>query len=127
VTVLYAFAAFAGLSSEGTVAGTLDALSAASVPGCPAYGRLCRLLTIGKARAGKGACHLDWPDVEEWNEGLLGIIVRSGESNNGRNARLSGGGRDPAQARRFIRQKAPGQGTIPAPAEDTGKIGKLAG
>jgi NTP pyrophosphatase (non-canonical NTP hydrolase) len=29
-----------------------------------AYGRLCRLLTVGKARAGKGACHLDWPDVE---------------------------------------------------------------
>jgi DNA polymerase III alpha subunit len=29
-----------------------------------AYGRLCRLLTIGKTRAGKGQCHLDWPDVE---------------------------------------------------------------
>jgi error-prone DNA polymerase len=40
-----------------------------------AYGRLCRLLTIGKARAGKGACHLDWPDVEEWNEGLLAILL----------------------------------------------------
>ena len=30
-----------------------------------AYGRLCRLLTAGKTRAGKGACHLDWPDVIE--------------------------------------------------------------
>src|SRR3954464_8851068 len=30
-----------------------------------AYRRLCRLLTIGKARAGKGKCSLDWPDVQE--------------------------------------------------------------
>jgi error-prone DNA polymerase len=34
-----------------------------------AYGRMCRLLSVGKGRAGKGACHLDWSDVEEWNEG----------------------------------------------------------
>jgi error-prone DNA polymerase len=40
-----------------------------------AYGRMCRLLSIGKGRAGKGACHLDWSDVEEWNEGLLAILV----------------------------------------------------
>jgi error-prone DNA polymerase len=40
-----------------------------------AYGRLCRLLTVGKGRAGKGACHLDWADVEEWNTGLLGILL----------------------------------------------------
>ena len=40
-----------------------------------AYGRLCRLLTVGKARAGKGKCSLDWPDVEEWNEGLLAILL----------------------------------------------------
>lgn len=40
-----------------------------------AYGRMCRLLSLGKERAGKGACHLDWPDVEDWNEGLLAILV----------------------------------------------------
>ena len=40
-----------------------------------AYGRLCRLLTVGKTRAGKGACHLDWPDVEAWNEGLLAVLL----------------------------------------------------
>jgi error-prone DNA polymerase len=40
-----------------------------------AYGRLCRLLTIGKKRAGKGACHIDWPDVAEWNDGLLAILL----------------------------------------------------
>ena len=41
----------------------------------PAYARLCRLLTLGKARAGKGQCHLDWPDVEEWSAGLLAILL----------------------------------------------------
>jgi error-prone DNA polymerase len=39
------------------------------------YGRLCRLLTIGKARAGKGACDLSWGDVADWAEGLLAILV----------------------------------------------------
>ena len=40
-----------------------------------AYSRLCRLLTIGKSRAGKGACHLDWPDVADHAEGLIAALV----------------------------------------------------
>src|SRR6185437_4980264 len=40
-----------------------------------AYGRLCRLLTVGKRHAGKGACHIDWADVAEWNDGLLAILL----------------------------------------------------
>ena len=40
-----------------------------------AYGRMCRLLSVGKARAGKGACHLDWSDIEEWNEGLIAMLA----------------------------------------------------
>jgi error-prone DNA polymerase len=40
-----------------------------------AYSRLCRLLSLGKKRAGKGKCHLVWADVEAWNEGLIGILV----------------------------------------------------
>jgi error-prone DNA polymerase len=40
-----------------------------------AYSRLCRLLSVGKGRAGKGACHVDWNDVEEWNDGLIGVLV----------------------------------------------------
>jgi error-prone DNA polymerase len=40
-----------------------------------AYGRLCRLLSAGKARAGKGACHIGWSDVEEWSDGLIGVLV----------------------------------------------------
>jgi error-prone DNA polymerase len=40
-----------------------------------AYGRMCRLLSVGKARAGKGACHLDWSDIEEWNEELIAMLA----------------------------------------------------
>jgi error-prone DNA polymerase len=40
-----------------------------------AYSRLCRLLSIGKGRAGKGKCLLTWEDVLEWNEGLLAILL----------------------------------------------------
>jgi error-prone DNA polymerase len=39
----------------------------------PAWSRLTRLLSIGKARAGKGACQLHWGDVEAHAEGLLAI------------------------------------------------------
>ncbi|MHA1190380.1 MAG: error-prone DNA polymerase, partial [Alphaproteobacteria bacterium] len=35
-----------------------------------AYGRLCRLLTIGNLRAKKGECHLALTDLLEWREGL---------------------------------------------------------
>ncbi|KPH85228.1 DNA polymerase [Komagataeibacter intermedius AF2] len=40
-----------------------------------AYGRLCRLLTIGKARAGKGKRHLLWEDLVAWGEGLIVIMI----------------------------------------------------
>jgi len=40
-----------------------------------AWSRLTRLLSIGKSRAGKGACHLDWGDIETWNQGLIGVLV----------------------------------------------------
>ncbi len=39
------------------------------------YGRLCRLLTLGKSRAGKGQCHLEWSDVAEYAEGLIAVLV----------------------------------------------------
>jgi error-prone DNA polymerase len=35
-----------------------------------AYGRLCRLLSIGNLRGRKGECHLDLADLLEWGEGL---------------------------------------------------------
>ncbi len=40
-----------------------------------AYSRLCRLLSVGKSRAGKGKCSLAWEDVEAWNEGLLAVLL----------------------------------------------------
>ncbi len=40
-----------------------------------AYGRLCRLLTIGKGRGGKAACELHWDDLEAWSEGLLAMLI----------------------------------------------------
>ena len=41
----------------------------------PAYSRLCRLLSLGKSRAGKGKCALDWDDVAIWNEGLVAVLL----------------------------------------------------
>ncbi|MCD9007496.1 error-prone DNA polymerase [Luteimonas sp. XNQY3] len=41
----------------------------------PAYARLCRLLTLGKARAGKGKCDLGWDDVVAYGEGLLAVLL----------------------------------------------------
>ncbi|MBQ0822451.1 error-prone DNA polymerase [Microvirga sp. HBU67558] len=40
-----------------------------------AYSRLCRMLSIGKSRGGKGKCHLVWDDVAAWNEGLVAILL----------------------------------------------------
>ena len=40
-----------------------------------AYARLCRLLSIGKGRAGKGGCDLRWRDLANYGEGLLTILL----------------------------------------------------
>jgi len=54
------------------------------LPGCAlfvyptdlaAYGRLCRLLTLGKRRAAKGQCHLASQDLKMHADGLLGIVL----------------------------------------------------
>ncbi len=39
------------------------------------YAQLCRLLTLGKGRAGKGACHLDWQDLAEHGDGLIAVVL----------------------------------------------------
>ncbi len=41
----------------------------------PGYARLCRLLSLGKKRAGKGKCHLEWPDLVAYGEGLIAVLV----------------------------------------------------
>jgi error-prone DNA polymerase len=100
---LFAQAAYLGIPALGivdrnSVAGVVRAWEAAKttgvrlIPGCrldltcgtsllvyptdrAAWSRLTRLLTLGKARAGKGKCELDWEDVADWNEGLIAILV----------------------------------------------------
>jgi len=51
-----------------------------------AYGRLCRLLSVGKARAAKGECILTLDDLLAWQEGLLLVVMpphpRPRQSNN---------------------------------------------
>ncbi|THK37049.1 DNA polymerase III subunit alpha [Ensifer sp. MPMI2T] len=40
-----------------------------------AYGRLCRLLSLGKKRGGKAKCILEWADVAAYSDGLIGVLV----------------------------------------------------
>jgi error-prone DNA polymerase len=40
-----------------------------------AYGRLCRLLSLGKKRGGKAKCILEWADLVVYGEGLIVILV----------------------------------------------------
>ncbi len=40
-----------------------------------AWSRLCRLLTLGKGRAGKGKCHLEWADLVAYGDGLIVVMA----------------------------------------------------
>jgi error-prone DNA polymerase len=41
----------------------------------PAYSGLCRLLSLGKKRAGKAKCDLRWADLVAYGEGLIAVLV----------------------------------------------------
>ena len=41
----------------------------------PAWARLCRLLTLGKARAGKGGFVLEWDDLVRDGDGLVFVLL----------------------------------------------------
>jgi error-prone DNA polymerase len=41
----------------------------------PAWSRLTRLLSLGKARGGKSRCLLDWADVANHADGMIAILV----------------------------------------------------
>jgi error-prone DNA polymerase len=87
-----------GLCDRGSVAGMVRGLSGQEatgvrlIPGArvdlrdgralllypkgrAAWSRLTRLLSLGKARGGKGNCWLDWPDVAAWAEGLVAVML----------------------------------------------------
>jgi error-prone DNA polymerase len=48
-----------------------------------AYGRLCRLLTVGRLRAPKGDCHLRGADLAEWGTGQCLIALPPDEPDDG--------------------------------------------
>jgi error-prone DNA polymerase len=41
----------------------------------PAYSRLCRLLSLGKKRAGKAKRELGWSDLIAYGDGLIAVLV----------------------------------------------------
>jgi error-prone DNA polymerase len=57
----------------------LDLADGASLLAYPedrtAYGRLTRLLTLGKRRAPKGKCHLDYADVVDYGAGQIVVVL----------------------------------------------------
>ena len=57
----------------------LDLTSGAAVLAYPmeraGWSQLCRLLTVGKGRAGKGGCLLDWGDLAAGGENLLLTLI----------------------------------------------------
>jgi len=61
----------------------LDLIDGASLLAFPedraAYGRLTRLLTLGKRRAPKGECHLDYADVVAHGEGQILVVLPPNE------------------------------------------------
>ena len=44
-----------------------------------AWGRLCRLLTVGRTRAPKGSCDLGLQDVLDWGEGMVLLLHPPGD------------------------------------------------
>ena len=61
------------LALEESALGTLSVLAFASDRA--SYGRLCRLLTLGKRRAPKGECRLGLEDLFDDHEGLLALVL----------------------------------------------------
>jgi DNA-directed DNA polymerase III PolC len=80
-----------------------------------AWGRLCRLLTLGRTRAPKGECHLELEDLLAWGEGSLLLLhppARQG-------ARVAGGaGGWLRQAGRLSRRFQGNVALLMAPAYD---------
>ena len=46
----------------------------------PAWGRLCRLLSLGNLRAEKGACSLTFADLLAWGEGLNLLVMPAADA-----------------------------------------------
>ena len=81
-----------------------DGVTATALPSeRSAWGRLCRLLSLGQQRAQKGQCDLTLDDLEEWGEGLH-LLLHPPQAQGG----PSGGGAWWTAAERLTR-RFPGQ------------------
>src|SRR5438045_4295981 len=90
----------------------LDLRDGASLLAFPAdraaYGRLTRLLSLGKRRAPKGECHLDYADVVAHGEGQILIVLPPAEGDVAEfAAHLLSAGPAAADFRRRARRAAP--------------------
>ncbi|OYW82280.1 MAG: error-prone DNA polymerase, partial [Asticcacaulis sp. 32-58-5] len=78
-SVVRAYSAAAASGVRHIVGCRLDLLDGISLLVYPtdraSYGRLCRMLTIGNHRAGKGKCDLHWSDVEDHAQGLVAVLL----------------------------------------------------
>ncbi len=102
-----------------------------------AWGRLCRLLTLGRRRADKGACHLGPDDLLEWCEGMELLLHPAAEQEDADHPETvpqappspRGAGAWPTFARRLTR-RFPGQvSLLVAPrydGQDRARLDRLA-
>lgn len=58
-------------------------------PDRAAYGRLCRLITVGRRRAPKGECELTFEDVAQHSQGMLAGVIPSAPFSSSRTTRAS--------------------------------------
>ncbi|WP_116131134.1 error-prone DNA polymerase [Tropicimonas sp. IMCC34043] len=69
-----------------------------------AWGRLCRLISDGRLRAGKGSCLLRFQDVLDWGEGMEFLLHPPGATGPEVPQYKGGAGRWRAQAERLTRR-----------------------
>ncbi len=92
----------------------------------PAYSRLCRLLTLGKSRAGKGGCDLSTDDLLAHANGQLGILLdEPGEHLARRLARLREGFSDRLHLALIMRRQ-PGDAVRLAQLAETARASRVA-
>ncbi len=86
-----------------------------------AWGRLCRLLTLGRLRAEKGSCDLGFEDILEWGTGCELLIHPQG------GGRLQRGAGDWWQRARTLARRFPGAvSVLIAPRYDGRDVARIA-
>ncbi len=84
-----------------------------------AWGRLCRLLSLGRMRAPKGECHLDLDDLLDWGEGM-DLLLHPADPSSAKPTQRPGGGagRWAKAAERLARRFGSHLALLMAPAYD---------